>query len=54
MPKKIGLINLPLQNDTAFYPLIWLIIKTTIETKSNNKFDFLEANKRNYCDDFDT
>ena len=42
MPKKIGLINLPLQNDTAFYPLIWLIIKTTIEIKSNNKFDFLD------------
>lgn len=40
--KKIGLINLPLQEDTAFYPLIWLIIKTTIENNSESKFEFLD------------
>lgn len=42
MNKKIGTICLPTQNDTAFYPLIWLIIKTTIETKSKNNFVFLD------------
>ena len=39
---KIGFIHLPISTNLIHYPLSWCIIKTTIETKSNNKFDFLE------------
>jgi hypothetical protein len=39
---KIGFIHLPLSKNLIHYPLSWCIIKTTIETKSKNTFDFLE------------
>jgi len=42
MQKTIGCIILPLQDDTVFYPLIWLILKTTIETKSQFDYNFLD------------
>jgi putative methyltransferase len=39
---KLGFIHLPISNNLIHYPLSWLIVKTTIEIKSKNKFTFLD------------
>lgn len=39
---NVGFIHLPISNNLIHYPLSWLIIKTTIETKSQKKFNFLD------------
>lgn len=39
---KLGFVHLPISNNLIHYPLSWLIVKTTIETKSKNKFIFLD------------
>jgi putative methyltransferase len=39
---KIGFVHLPISNNLIHYPLSWLIVKTTVETKSKNKFNFLD------------
>ena len=48
---KIGFIQLPISNNLIHYPLSWLIIKTTIETKSNHNFEFLDPILHNHTID---